>query len=172
MEKISSQANMYSESDDWHRKTHELWDKGKHRLAFRRFLQAATRSDMSAQLNLGYLYDYGIGVKRKKSLALHWYKRAYSQGCASAANNAGTIYRDWREFQTAILWFERAVSLGDPSPNWEIAKLHFRQRNDIPKTIHHLKLVIQAKSGVDVSQWESEAAARLLWRLERRQPVA
>jgi TPR repeat protein len=168
MSKALTRTSSYSESDAWHQKTHELWDKGLYRLAFRRFLQAARRSDISAQLNLGYMYDYGIGVKRKKSLALHWYKSAYSQGHASGANNAGTIYRDWREFPTAILWFERAVSLGDLSANWEIAKMYFRQRNDIPKTIEHLELVVQAKSGIEVSQWESEAAARLLWRLNKR----
>ena len=158
----------YSESDAWHRKTHELWKKGHERLAFRRFLAAAKRGDFTAQLNLGYFYDYGIGVPRKQSVALHWYKRAYRQGHSGGANNAGTIYRDSREFPKALMWFERAVLLGDLSANWEIARMYFRQRNDIAKTISYLERVIQAKPGIEVTVWEHEAATRLLWRLERR----
>lgn len=157
-----------SESDGWHRKTHELWKKDHDRLAFRRFLAAAKRGDSSAQLMLGYFYDYGIGVPRKRSVALHWYKRAYRQGHSGGANNAGTIYRDAGDFQKALIWFERSISLSDSSANWEIARMYFRQRNDIAKTILYLKRVIQAKPGIQVSVWEHEAATRLLWRLQRR----
>jgi TPR repeat protein len=162
----------FSESDAWHRKSHQLWEQGHHRLAFRRFLAAAKRGDASAQLNLGYFYDYGIGVPRRQSVALYWYKRAYGQGKSGAANNAGTIYRDRGEFQTALMWFERALALGDTSANWQIARMYFRQRKDIPRTVLHLKRVVQAKPGVDVTRWEFEAANRLLWRLERRNAAA
>jgi TPR repeat protein len=168
---MTKAVTKYSESDGWHRKTHELWDQGHYRLAFRRFLAAAKRGDLTAQLNLGYFYDRGIGVLRKQFVALHWYKRAYHQGHCGGANNVGTIYREWGEFQKALMWFERAVSLGDTGANWEIAKIYFRRRRDIPKTILYLKRVVQAKSGIEVTRWEHEGATRLLWRLERRQQV-
>jgi TPR repeat protein len=158
----------YFESDAWHSKTQEFWDNGQYRLAFRRWLAGARRGDMTAQLNLGYFYDCGLGVEKSGSKALRWYKRAHKQGHAAAASNAGTVYRDRGEFQTALTWFERAVAFGDIGTHWEIARMYFRQRKDIPSTIRHLRATIQGKPRVDVTRWSFEAANRLLWRLERR----
>lgn len=165
-------AKEHSESDAWHQKTQELWDTGQYRLAFRRLLAAAKREDCTAQLNLGYFYDLGLGVSRRKSLALHWYKRAYRQGHGSGANNIGTVYRDWGEFQTALMWFERAVEFGDLSAHWNIARMYFRQRSNIAKTILHFQRIVEAKRGVEVSGWEFDTATRYLRWLERRKNVA
>lgn len=170
--KSKVQVSNYSESDAWHLKTHELWDEGHFRLAFRRFLAGAKRGDSYAQAMLGYFYDYGIGVVRRRRSALRWYRRADRQDHICAANNIGTIYRDLGDFEKALTWFKRAVSIGDADANWEIAKMYFRQRKDIPNAVKYLKRVVEAKPGVEVTQWDFEAATRLLWRLEKRQLAA
>ncbi len=46
------------------------WDRGKLRSAFRLFRVAAKAGDKGAQLNLGYFYDKGIGVRGDQSAAL------------------------------------------------------------------------------------------------------
>ncbi|MGH7118989.1 MAG: hypothetical protein ACREFP_08380 [Acetobacteraceae bacterium] len=54
---------------------------------------AAKLGNPSAQLNLGYTYDVGIGVRRNRAAAIYWYRRAYRQGVGIAASNIGTIFR-------------------------------------------------------------------------------
>lgn len=68
-----------------------LWDQGELRRAFRLFLSGAKAGDVSCQVNLGYFYDEGIGVKANPIRALFWYRKAYRAGCPEAACNIGII---------------------------------------------------------------------------------
>jgi TPR repeat protein len=68
------------------------------RSAFRLYLAGAKSGDSGCQLNVGNLYDAGTGVRRNPEAALHWYKRAYRAGSASAANNIGVLWRGDRKF--------------------------------------------------------------------------
>ncbi|HZD93024.1 MAG TPA: tetratricopeptide repeat protein, partial [Candidatus Sulfotelmatobacter sp.] len=86
------------------------------------FLKAAKNGDQSSQLNVGYCYDTGKGVKRNVLAALYWYRLAYRRGHASAAVNIGTVWRDRLKPKKALYWFQRAVQLGDEGANLEIAK--------------------------------------------------
>ena len=71
-------------------------ERGNVRLAFRLMLAAAKLGEIGAQVNLGNMYDTGVGTKRNRQTALYWYKRAYRRGCAAAAHNIGTVWRDDR----------------------------------------------------------------------------
>jgi TPR repeat protein len=51
------------------------WEKGHLRAAFRTFLAAAKAGNTGAQVNVGYFYDLGIGVRANRNAALHWYKQ-------------------------------------------------------------------------------------------------
>jgi TPR repeat protein len=138
------------------------WESGELRSAFRVFLAVAKAGDVIAQLNLGYFYDVGVGIKPNRPAAIYWYKRAYRQGHGSAANNIGTIFRDKGDTKRALAWFERAVKLGDTDANLEIAKIYIRERNQVVKAIPYLKCVIKTKVGLNVSLASQEEAKRLL----------
>jgi TPR repeat protein len=144
-----------------------LWDEGHYRLAFRMLLTDAKRGNATAQSSLGYFYDYGLGNPRSRRKAIFWYTCAYRQGSSIGANNLGTIYRDIGDFQRALIWFERAIKLGDISPHFEIAKMYYRRKKNIPKTIEHMALVANAKPGTEVSEWDNKVATRFLRLLER-----
>ena len=89
------------------------WDKGDLRQAFALFMQAAKLGDVSCQLDLGYFFDQGLSVKKDKKKALEWYRRAYRQGDAGAANNIATVYRDLGDTRKMLWWFRRAAAMGD-----------------------------------------------------------
>jgi len=101
-----------------------LWEKGKHREAFTRMSSLATSGYVFAQTTVGYFFDVGIGTRKNSSRALYWYRRAFVQGSASAANNVGTIYRDRGRRRLALHWFRRAVELGDEDASLESEALH------------------------------------------------
>jgi TPR repeat protein len=140
----------------------EKWNAGELRSAFRLFLAAAKLGDMIGQLNLGYFYDVGIGVKRNRNAARRWYLRSYRKGHASGASNIGTIYRDEEDTKRALIWFERAVERGDIDANLEIAKIYLRDKEQADKALPHLRCVVKAKAGTEVCVAFFEEAQRLL----------
>jgi len=139
------------------------WDEGNLRSAFRLFLAGAKAGDTGSQVNLGNFYSAGTGVKRNRTLALYWYRRAYRNGERAAANNIGIVFRDEKKLKQALAWFERAVKLRDVDANLEIAKIYL-QRNEGTKAIRYLKQVCKAEPR-EVTEASKEEARHLLSRL-------
>jgi hypothetical protein len=159
------------ESDVLFAKASSQWDRGKLRSAFRLFLTAAKRGDPSAQHNLGYFYDVGVGVKPNRAAALYWYKRAFRRGYRTAASNIGTIFRDEGKTQQALSWFQRAIRLGDADANLEVAKIYLRGKGDVARAIVYLKRTTKARPS-DVTEGSKQEAQRLLKQLVRRRVQA
>ena len=125
----------------------------------------AKAGDRSMQLNLGYFYDTGRGVRRDRERAMYWYRRAYRRGDASAANNIGTIYRDEKRWVLALRWFGRAVDLGDPEANLAIAKILMSQGEPRTRVRGHLKKVLVGWKRERVCENSFEEATALLKQL-------
>ena len=53
---------------------------------------AAEQGHAQAQLNLGILYDNGLGVKQDYAEAIRWYRQAAAQGNAQAQFKPGGMY--------------------------------------------------------------------------------
>jgi TPR repeat protein len=152
-------------------KASEQWDRGRLRSAFRLFLSGAKDGDPSAQHNLGYFYDVGLGVKPNREAALYWYRRAFRHGYRTAASNIGTIFRDEKNVIQALSWFQRAVKLGDADANLEMAKIYLTEKDDVVRAIACLKRATKAKAS-DVTEASKREAQRLLKRLAGRHPRA
>lgn len=133
--------------------------------AIRLYLVAAKNGDSGSQLNLGNLYDAGIGVRRSRESALYWYKRAYRRGSASAANNIGVLLRNDKKPRQALKWFQKAVRLGDVEAHLEIAEHYLRNDGNALKAIFHLEKVCNSNL---VTEAGAEKAVRLLKRLKKR----
>ena len=141
----------------------KLSEEGKLAAAFGLFLKSAEAGDLGAQLNIGNLYIDGIGVRRNRTLALEWYRRAYRQGYGPAASNLGAVYRNEGKLQRALLWFERAASLKDGDANLEIAKILLRKR-DVLNATRYLKKTLAAGTRY-VTEASKEEARSLLRQL-------
>jgi TPR repeat protein len=100
------------------------WDAGDLPRAFRLFKSLAVDGNTGAQLNLGYFFDHGIGVRRNEAKALYWYRRSYVGGEASGANNIGTIYRDRGDHKQALVWFDRAIKAGSAEPRSKLPRFY------------------------------------------------
>ncbi len=116
------------------------WERGDTRAAFRLFRLGATAGDASAQLNVGYMYDEGIGVRQNRQKALDWYRRAYRRGSAAAANNIGLILRDKGLHSDALRWLERAHRRGDADSGLPIAEIYLKL-GDTRQAIRYLNQV-------------------------------
>lgn len=142
-------------------------DDGNFKSGFRLLLAAAKLGYSGAQLNLGYTYDIGIGVRRNRAAAMYWYKEAdrTERGWGSAANNIGTIYRDEHNFARALHWFRRAVQYGDVDANLELAKIYLMNPHDQEKALDCLRSILMATPPIGVSEDAQREARKLLKRL-------
>jgi TPR repeat protein len=139
-----------SKTDDLFIRAAKQADEGNLKSAFRLYLAAAKGGDSSCQINLGNLYDEGSGVRRNRSAAMYWYKRAYRRGECCAAHNIGIMWRNEKRYEKALNWFKKAVRLGDDEANLEIAKHYLLVEQKPTKAIPHLKKVLK-------STWLTEA---------------
>ena len=152
------------ELDSLFSRASEAQDNGDLRNAVRLYRAAAQRGDTSSQLVLGNLYIDGVGVRRNRSLALGWYRRAYRQGYAPAASNIAIVYRDEKKLRQALAWFERAVDLKDTDANLEIAKIYI-ERGEGTVASRYLRRVAKAKAA-EVTEASREEAQQLLFDLK------
>ncbi len=79
--------------------------------------QNAINGDTEAQLDLGYMYLYGVkGVKVDYSQALYFYQLAAEKNNAVALNNLGSLYFNGLgtkvDYEKAMKYFEQAAHLG------------------------------------------------------------
>jgi TPR repeat protein len=84
--------------------------------AFRSWLPLAEDGIPEAQLNLGHLYQEGLGVEIDYSAAFLWYQRAAEAGLAEAQFNLGLLYFDGngvpQDKPTAMDLFHQAEDQG------------------------------------------------------------
>ena len=144
---------------DSFKKACELWDSGNLKEALQLFLKNAEQGDISSQINVGYFYDTGLGVRKNTEEALSWYRRAYRAGSAGAANNIGTIYRDRGQTQTALQWFKRSLKLGDDDSSLEIAKIYLSRKKQRSSALKYLRIAARSKNVAEVT---AEEALKLL----------
>lgn len=146
----------------------ELEDRGELKAAFRLFLAGAKAGDVSCQLNLGNYYDDAKGIRRNRKAALYWYRRAYRRGNAAAASNLGMMWRNEGKPGRALVWFKRAVKMGDDEANLEIAK-HYLEKENLPRrALPHLRRVVKSNSVTEAGAEEAEALLRKLAKRPRR----
>ena len=62
--------------------------------AFKCFQKAAEQGYAPAQSGLGFMYQYGQGVKQDYFKAVEWYQKAAEQGDAQAQYNLGIMYKN------------------------------------------------------------------------------
>lgn len=87
--------------------------------AFRLFSLGATYKDTNCMTNLGYCYDYGLGIDINHEKAFELYKEAAKMGNIKAMSNLGYSYRHGqgceKNAKKCIEWLYKASEKGDPS---------------------------------------------------------
>ena len=94
------------------------FDAGDYQRAARLLEPIAKKGDARAQFRLGYLYEFGLGVRQDYGQAMLWYRKAADQGDANGQYNLGHLYATGLgvsvNFPEAVRWFEKAARQGDP----------------------------------------------------------
>jgi len=79
---------------------------------------AAEKGDVEAQLELGFIYEEGRGVRQDHAAAVKWYRKAAEQGLAKAQFKLGLRYSIGlgvlEDTEEALKWQRKAAEQGDP----------------------------------------------------------
>ena len=85
------------------------------RAAFQKLLTLGERGTLSAEFNLGFLYQHGEGVDKDPKKAAEWYQQAAERGHPSAQYNLGGMYLrgDGVEKDLVMAYFWRKLAADD-----------------------------------------------------------
>lgn len=96
----------------------QAYNRGDFTTAYRLLRQAADGGDPEAQVNLGYLYARGHGVRVNQMEALHLYELSAKGGSSEGMNAIGYKYLFAtgvpKDSGRAAFWFCEAVMRGNP----------------------------------------------------------
>ncbi|MDR4494815.1 MAG: SEL1-like repeat protein [Nitrospirales bacterium] len=80
------------------------------------FLKLAEQGYTKAQVQIGYQYAYGEGVRQNADEAVRWYRKAADQGNAKAQSNLGKMYEDGlgvkEDWAEAVRWYRKSAEQG------------------------------------------------------------
>lgn len=88
----------------------------------------ARAGTVSAQRNLGVMYDRGVGVERDPARAAQWMRSAAEAGSRDAAYQLGTMYENGRgvaeDEAQSLTWYRKAALLGDREAQVKVGKAY------------------------------------------------
>jgi TPR repeat protein len=102
----------------------QAFEQGKYQLARDHWLPMAKSDHAEAQLFMGVLYRYGLGVQKDRERSAHWYLQSAENGDVDAQNEIALLYElGWgveQDIWKAAGWYQQVtdqdVCLSDTSP--------------------------------------------------------
>ena len=95
----------------------EYYNKNEYNSAVQYYYESAKRGYAKAQCNLGYCYEYGLGVTKDEYEAVKWYRKSAEQGNAFGQYNLGVSYEKGRgviqDYYEAVKWYRRSAEQGN-----------------------------------------------------------
>ena len=99
--------------------------------AMRIWRPLATRGNAEAQLDIGMMFNSGLGVPKDYAQAVYWYGKAAKQDIADAQSLLADMYMSGhgvpRDFVTAALWYQKAATHGTPDAQCNLARLYEKE---------------------------------------------
>jgi len=120
MIRLTAVVLLFSRADGWSadfQRGADAYVKEDYAAALREWEPLAQKGDVSAQYNLGVMYQKGRGVPQDYNAAVEWYTLAAGQGDALAQYNLGVMYAAGQgviqNYVRAHMWYNIAASQGN-----------------------------------------------------------
>ena len=102
----------------------EYYDANKYVEAINIWKPLAEQGFAKAQIALGTLYYYGVGVTKDYYAAVSWYRKAAEQGHARAQSLLGECYYNGQgvtqDYYAAVSWYRKAAEQGDVEAQYSL----------------------------------------------------
>jgi TPR repeat protein len=97
----------------------------------------AEQGDVTAQYNLGVIYENGVGTQRNYRTAVNWYTKAAEQDLQDAQYNLGYMYAHGKGVlendKIALEWWTKAAERGDAEFQHRLAQI-YRSGKDVEES--------------------------------------
>lgn len=91
------------------------FDRADYRTALNVWLESAKQGDADSQVNVGEIFEKGLGTEPNYNLAAEWYRKAAMQGSTRGAINLGYLYEKGLGIEKdpieALNWYRKASGL-------------------------------------------------------------
>jgi TPR repeat protein len=100
-------------------------------LALKWFDLAAKKGNKNAMVNLGYMYENGLGVKKDHKRAMFLYIESAKKGSGDAEYRLGKMYSSGegveKDYKTALMWYQSAAEgSGNKDAMFELGLMYER----------------------------------------------
>ena len=106
------------------------FDREHYATAFRAWKEMAETGVAQAQNNIGYLYEYGRGVKQSYADAIEWYSKAAEQDLPEAHHNLGMLafygYGMRQDYVAAKRFFTAAAELEQADSMYMLGLIYYQ----------------------------------------------
>lgn len=140
---------------------HRLFSQGRHEEAARYLKYAAEGGDTSAQKQLGWMYEKGVGVVQDTEEAAAYYYDAAKQGDPQAMKNLGQMYEmgngvdeDW---EAAAYWYDKGARRGNLQAQEALARAYqfgIGVPQDRQAAIHWNSVALRNGGRADSAHWQ------------------
>jgi TPR repeat protein len=100
----------------------------EYKLAYDEWLPLAKNGNISAQSQIGALYENGHGVKKNNEQAVKWYRKAAEQGLNHAQFNLGWMYANGKglieDYKEAVKWYKKSATQGNILAQYNLGTLY------------------------------------------------
>ena len=97
----------------------------------------AEQGDVTAQYNLGVIYENGVGTQQNYKTAVNWYTKAAEQDLQNAQYNLGYMYAHGKGVlendKIALEWWKKAAERGDAEFQNRLAQI-YKSGEDVEKS--------------------------------------
>lgn len=141
--------------------------------AFKWYKMAAEQDHTSAQLNLGVMYNQGMGVEQNFEEAAKWYQKAADNNNAKAQLNLGILYDLGRgvkkDLAKAAEYYEKAAKIGMRDAQYNLGIIYYNGELDgKPDYVKsYAWLALASEQGSELAQIYKKKVERKLARKDR-----
>jgi TPR repeat protein len=138
---------------------------GDYATALQEWTPLAEQGDVSAQYNLGTLYDSGKGAPQDSKEAVKWYRLAGEQGDVSAQYNLGVMYDNGdgvpQDYKEAVKWFRLAAEQGGAKAQTNLGAMYQNGRGVLQdNAVAHMWYNIGAANGNELGGTNRDIVAK------------
>lgn len=141
--------------------------RGDYAEALKLYRLAADQGDAKAQVNIGEIYNLGLGVPKDAAEAVKWFRLAGEQGNARAQNYLGIMYRDGegvaQDYTEAAKWYRLQAEQGKAHAQFQIGTM-FGNGQGVPQdyVLAHMWFNLSAGQGTaGAAEYRDTAASRM-----------
>lgn len=105
----------------------DAYQRGDFEKALQEWRPLAESGHVSAQFNLGVMYDEGRGVEVSRDKAIEWWTKAGEQGDMQAQHNLALLYisaGSEADYDKALSWLRRAAESGSIPSQYSLGKMY------------------------------------------------